>query len=168
MAEEKVKLVTLWEIVCVGPDGRIDWAERGRNTLTLEGLTKLVGVMFNAVAQITQWFMGLIANADFEEITVDDTMASHAGWDEFTDYSSATRPQWSPLAVSNGVIYNTSAVQFTFSTAGTVKGFLISSSNTKGGTTGTLWCAAQLSTARTVRAGANLTITYTVRAAGGT
>lgn len=168
MAKDCIRLVTEYTAVCTGPDGRTDWAERGANTLMTVGLTHAMGCVFNAVAQITQWFMGLIANSDFDEITVDDTMSGHAGWVEFEDYSGATRPQWTPLSVSGGVIVNTSAVQFTFNAASTVKGFFIASSSTKGGTTGTIWCAAQLSTARTIRAGANLTITYTVRAAGGT
>lgn len=168
MRGDVMRLAGEYEVRCTGPDGVVDWEERGRNTIVTVGLTHALGAVFNAVTQITQWFMGLITNTDFDEISVDDTIASHAGWTEFTGYSSATRPQWTPLSVSGGVLLNTSAVQFTFDSAATVRGFFIVSNSTKGGSTGTLWCAAPLSTARTIRAGANLTITYTVRAAGGT
>jgi hypothetical protein len=168
MAKDVLFLSGKHRAVCTGPDGRVDWVDEGHNTIMLTGLSNVLRAGFMAGTQVASWFMGLIANADFDEITVDDTPSSHAGWDEFTDYSGATRPQWSPLSESSGILLNTSPVQFTFASAGTVRGYFLVSDSTKGGTSGTLWCAGPLSTARTVRAGASLTVTYSVRAAGGT
>lgn len=167
MAQDTLRLETEFLAIYRDPNGKIAWVEKGKNTIVIEGLTRLLSVMFAAGTQVTSWYMGLINNSGFDEITQDDTIASHAGWTEFTSYSGGVRKQWTPLSVSGAVLTNTAPIQFTFSSAGTVQGFFLVSDSTLSGTTGVMWNAATFSGTRTIQAGGNLTVNYTLRAAGG-
>lgn len=155
-------------VEALAADGSVLWREEVDNAATLEGLTDNLSVQFNAGAQKTQWFLGLISDSGYTGVSTADTMSSHAGWTEFTGYSAGARPQWSPLAAAAAIIANTAEVTYTLSAAGTLRGFFVSSNSTKGGATGTLWATALFATARTLAAGNGLRVTYTVKAVGGT
>lgn len=165
---DEMKFSGKFYIVCRDKEGDVIWTEIIHNTVVTEGRTKALDVMFNAATQITAWYFGLISNSGFTAISINDTASSHSGWAEFTDYSAGTRPQWNTLSVAGDVITNTSPIQFTFSSQATVRGFFIISNNTKGGSVGTIWSAALFSTSRTIAAGASITVSYTLRVAGGT
>jgi hypothetical protein len=94
-------------------------------------------------------------------------MASHAGWTEVTAYSQSTRPACSfgsPTSADPSVITN-SGSPATYSINGTtvVGGAFLTSDNTKGGTTGILFSAADFGSPgdRSVVSGDTLTVTYT-------
>lgn len=154
-------------LTCRDQDGKFLWRDSIENTLTIVGLTDILSAACNQGTQRT-WYMGIIKSTSFDEITQDDTMASHAGWLEETDYSGATRKQWTPLAVSTAVCRNTSGIQFQASVALIIKGFFITSDSAKDGVSGILLSAGEFTTARTIPAGASLTVNYILRAAGGT
>lgn len=154
-------------VTCRDENGKVLWRDFIENTLTIVGLTDILSAACNQGTQRT-WYMGIIKSSSFDEITQDDTMSSHAGWLEETDYSGATRKQWTPLSVATAVCRNTSGIQFQASTALIIKGFFIASDSTKSGTTGILLSAGEFTTARTIPSGASLTVNYTLRAAGGT
>jgi hypothetical protein len=164
----KLRIFGEHRLVCRNPDGKVVWVETVRNGITAAGLAALLQDFFAAGPQKTAWYMGLIDNVNFSALSADDTMSSHAGWQEFSDYVGATRPQWSTLSVAGAVIANTSPVQWTFSVTRTARGIFVASSGVKGEAASTLWSTAAFATARTVQAGQSLTDTYTVRAAGGT
>jgi hypothetical protein len=113
------------------------------NIITNEGKNDLWDVYFSDGTQkaSSSWFMGLISDASYSAIAAANTMASHAGWTEFTDYDQATRPAWGPGAPSSQIITNASPAIFDFNDTGTVKGIFITSNSTKGGTTGILFSA---------------------------
>lgn len=162
-----LKLCGLYEITCRNPDGSAAWRDKVWNTIVTAGLTDLLSAVFNGGTQKTSWYMSLINNTSFDQITVDDTMSSHAGWQELTTYSGGSRKQWTPLSVSSGIIINTSPIQFVMTAAAVIKGFFITSDSTLSGTSGILMSAASFTTARTVQSGQSLTVKYTLRAAGG-
>jgi hypothetical protein len=112
------------------------------NAATTLGLNYLLDAGFRAVTPITTWYISLINDSGFSAVSAGDTMSSHAGWTELTNYTESTRPQWSPAAASGGIVQNTTAISFTISGARTVRGLFVTSVNTKGGTTGTLWATA--------------------------
>jgi len=133
------------------------------NGVTTEGRNNLLDVMFNASANAT-WYCGLMATAT--ALSADDTMASHAGWTEFTGYSEATRPEWEAGAAAAGSIENpaTAYIEFTVNVAGEaqIPGIFIASENTKGGTTGVLWSTGLFNIAPTPASGDVVQVQYIV------
>lgn len=132
------------------------------NDVTTEGKNQLLDIMFRAQTQLTAWYLGLIDNSGFSALSAADTMASHAGWTEFTGYSQSTRVQWSPAAASSGAITNTTAATVDITSSGTLYGLFATSNSTKSGTTGKLWATAPFNTAKPVVNGDQLKLTYSV------
>lgn len=128
------------------------WTTYPNGAVTV-GLNKLLDVGFRNQTQITQWYMGLIAESGFSALSAADTAASHAGWSELTTYTSATRLAWSPNAASGGAIAITSAISFTTNTDSDIRGILVASSNTKSSAVDTLWATAVEGTFRTIASG---------------
>ena len=134
------------------------------NGVVTEGLDTILDTMFNALTQTPEWKIGLIDNTNFSAVDPSDTMASHAGWQEITNYSETDRVDWAPEDAANGVVTNATAVTFTINADGTIKGLFLTSDGSKGGTTGLLWATAIFGTAVPVLDGDSLKVTYTVTA----
>lgn len=134
------------------------------NDITNQGKNSLFEVYFHDGTQIaaSSWFIGLISLASYSALAAGDTMASHAGWTEFTGYSQATRVAWGPGAAASQSITNASPATFDINATGTVKGIFVVSNSTKGGTTGTLWSTALFSADIPVASADQLRVTYTV------
>jgi hypothetical protein len=112
------------------------------NGITNEGKNSALDILFNAAAQPT-WYIGLINNSPAPTLAAADTMASHAGWSETTDYDEANRVTWNPEAAASQSVANTvTSADFTINATVTVYGIFVATSNTKGGATGTLWATA--------------------------
>lgn len=134
------------------------------NLVTNGGKDSILNVYFDAAAQITTWYIGLIDNSGYTGIAATDTMASHGGWNEFTTYSETVRQTWGVGASSGQSVTNASPATFSINGSGTVKGIFVVSNSTKSGTTGTLWSAALFAANVAVVNGDSLKITYTVNA----
>lgn len=161
-----MKLEGYWDITCFDPDGRFVWHNSFSNDITTAGLTSLLNVYFNAASQITAWYIGLINNSSYSAVSSSDTMTSHSGWAELTNYSETTRPQWSNLSGDNALIGNATPVEFTITTASVIKGIFVVSNNSKGGSTGTLWNTGIFPVVRSVSVGQKLQVNYRLRAVG--
>lgn len=122
-------------------------------------INDILGVYFDAVSQSANWYMGVINNSGSPSEDPTDTLASHAGWTEFTDYSG-NRPEWAPDAPSSKQITNSSVITFTFTGTGTIYGFSIC--NVATGDSGMLWATGALSTPESVISGDVFKFTYTV------
>lgn len=108
--------------------------------MTKEGLETILEASIGVSGSEAPLYIGLIDATGFAGIDKEnDVMNSHATWTEFTDYDEATRQVWTPGAVSNKTLTNPTPAQFTPNTDGSIAGYFITSSNTKGGTTGTLY-----------------------------
>ena len=131
------------------------------------GLQYMAGTALTSTAQITSWYVGLYGAAASNNPAAGDTMGSHGGWTEVTDYTEATRPAATFAAATNAnpsVVTNTaSKAVFTINATTTVGGAFLTSNNTKGGTTGTLFSAADFQSPgdRSVVSGDILNVTYT-------
>lgn len=136
------------------------------NDITNEGKNTLFEVMFHDGTQIanSSWFIGLISNSGYSALAATDVMSSHAGWNEFTGYSQATRVAWGAGAAASQSITNASPATFDINAPGTVKGVFVVSQSTKGGTTGKLWATALFAADVPVSNGDQLRATYTVSA----
>lgn len=149
-------------VQCFKPDGSLRWEREIPNGIVDEGIHYLLDAGFNGGTQISTWYMGLVDNSGFSAFANADTMASHAGWSETTNYSEATRPEWTAGAAASRAVTNSVTVDFSINATVTIKGIFITSDNTKGGTTGTLWSTAAFATNASANSGDTLKVTYTV------
>jgi hypothetical protein len=129
------------------------------NGIVDQGLNSILGIMFHSDTQITTWYIGLIDNSGFSALANADTLASHAGWNEFTNYTG-NRKSWSPGSASSRSITNGTTADFAITGTGTLKGIFVS--NAASGTSGTLWSTAAFGATVSVSNGDTLKVTYTV------
>lgn len=163
--EAKAKAGGVYKIQCVGADGQVKWEEEMHNLVVNQGLQDMVTTYLKSGTQITTWYLGLITGpGSGTTIAAGDTLASHAGWTEFSSYTGSRKTATFGTATTAdpSVINNTaSPASFTMSGAGTVAGaFLCSAAS---GTTGVLFSAADFQSPgdRTVAASDVLNVTYT-------
>lgn len=127
------------------------------------GRNYLLNAGFHGSSPVTTWYIGLIDNGSFSALADGDTMALHSGWIEDEDYSETTRGTWTEGAASASVMTNGTSVDFTIDTDGSLQGAFVTSDNTKGGTSGTLWATGLFTGAPiSVTNGDVLKITYTI------
>lgn len=133
------------------------------NGVTDVGKDHVLDVVFhNSPAPSATWYLSFIDNAGFTALADADTMASHAGWTEFTTYSEGTRVAWPEDAASGQAMTNTTSADFNISGSGTLYGVFLVDQNTKGGTTGTLFGTAAFASTIPVNASDLIKVTYTV------
>lgn len=166
-ATDKVRAGGVFRIRCTDKDGNLKWEEQSHNLVVNEGLQDMNAQYFTGSGYTATWYLGLYGAASSNNPAAGDTMASHGGWTEVTAYSQATRPQCvfgTPTTADPSVATN-SASPAVYSINGTtvVGGAFLTNSNTKGGTTGKLFSAADFSAPgdRSVVSGDTITVTYT-------
>ncbi len=152
---------------CHDKDGNLKWSTEASNLVVNAGLQYMAGTaLANSAAQITTWYIGLYGAAASNTPDPGDTMASHAGWTEITPYSDSTRPTatFAPSTnASPSVVTNTSnKAVFNINATATVGGAFLTSNSTKGGSSGTLFSAADFQSPgdRSVVSGDVLSVTY--------
>jgi hypothetical protein len=124
--------------------------------VTAEGKNHLLDVVFDAAAASGNWYLGIIDNNGFTAVSIDDTLASHTGWNE----ASEDRLEWAPDAAANGSIQNNTPVEFTFTNTTTVKGIFLASVQT--GTSGVLFSTVLYDAPITQTSGSILNVTFRV------
>lgn len=166
-AQEGAKATGKYTVECFDKDGKLKWVAESSNLVVNVGLQYMAGTALTTTSQITTWYLGLYGAAASNNPAAGDTMALHGGWTEVTDYTEATRPAATFAAATNAnpsVVTNT-ASKAVFSINGTtvVGGAFLTSNNTKSGTTGTLFSAADFAAPgdRSVVSGDILNVTYT-------
>ena len=169
---EGAKATGKFLVECFDKDGNLKWRAEESNLVVNVGLQYMAGVALTSTAQITTWYIGLYGAGASNTPAAGDTAASHAGWTEVTPYSNATRPAATFTAATNAnpsVVTNSgSAASFTINASSTVGGAFLISNSTKGGTTGTLFSAADFQSPgdRSVVSGDTLNVTYTFSLVG--
>lgn len=125
-----------------GVDGKVRRKLKAKNAVTTLALTNIQNVFWKQAAQASAFYSGLIKGGSTftDGLSDDDTIASHAGWQEFTTYDESTRQLWTPGTVSSGLISNPTRMKVTISSGGggIIKGAFMVTESTKGGTTGLL------------------------------
>ena len=140
-------------------DGKLIGLYRIPNGIVDVGMDFLLDCMFTGGTQSVTWYIGLIDNSGYTGVADSDTLASHAGWTEFTSYSGG-RKTWGPAAASGRAVTNAATVDFAMTSAGGVRG--IFATNQASGTSPVLWATALFSSSITVAISDVLKITYTV------
>lgn len=137
------------------------------NAITNVGKNLIFNVMFNNATAIAQsaWAIGLIDAFGYTGTSVTDTMSSHGTWAEFTSYSQSTRVAWGSGSSSSQLVTNATAAVFDITGgANTLKGIFVTGSNTKSGTSSTLWSTGLFTADVPVTTGDQIKITYSVAA----
>jgi hypothetical protein len=164
---EEAKATGVYHIECHDKDGNLKWSADTKNLVVNAGLAYMAGTALTSVTQITTWYIGLYGAGASNTPAAGDTMASHAGWTEVTDYSNATRvaATFVTATTANPSVVTNAASPATFNINGTttVGGAFLTSGSAKGGTTGTLFSAADFSAPgdRSVVSGDIISVTYT-------
>jgi hypothetical protein len=156
-----------FHVLCYDEDGNLKWEEGNDNLVVNTGIQYMAGTALTSVTQVTTWYLGLVTGpGSGTTFAAGDTMASHAGWTEFTGYSQANRvtATFATATTANpSVVTNSASVAvFSINAGGTVAGAFLTSNNTKSGTTGTLFSGSDFTGGdRTVVNGDTLNVTYT-------
>lgn len=151
---------------CYDKDGNLKWVVESHNLVVNEGLQDMNTKYFTGSSYSAAWYLGLITGpGSTTTYNANDTLTSHGGWTEFTNYSGArkavtfgTATTADPSVISNSA----SPSQFSITGAGGVVAgaFLTTVSS---GTSGILFSEADFQSPgdRTVVSGDTLNVTYT-------
>lgn len=134
------------------------------NVVVNEGLIFLLNLAFTNLQNVAGWYMGVFTN-NYVPVPSDTaaTITGNAG--EFTGYSGGARPTFTPQAASQptpSLNNSSSRASFTFTGSATLVGAFLVSSATPGGTTGTLYSAAQFPSSKSVSNTDNMLLSYTL------
>ena len=169
-APEAAQATGVFHIICRDKDGNFKWQAESKNLVVNAGLAYMAGTALTGAApvtQITSFFLGLYGAGASNTPAAGDTMASHAGWTEDTNYSNATRvaATFAIATTANPSVVTNSASPAVFNINGTttIGGAFLTSGSAKGGTTGTLFSAADFGAPgdRSVVNSDTLSVTYT-------
>jgi hypothetical protein len=156
----------VYHVQCLDKDGNLKWEDSMHNLVVNEGLQNMNTQYFKGSTYTAAFFLGLVTGpGSGTTYAAADTLASHAGWTEFTDYSGSrksvtfgTATTADPSVISNSA----SPSSFTISGAGGVVAgaFLCTVAS---GTSGVLFSEADFQSPgdRTVVSGDTLNVTYT-------
>lgn len=156
----------VFHVQCFGADGNLKWETKEHNLVVNQGLQSMNAQYFKGSGYTAAWYLGLVTGpASGTSFAAGDTLASHAGWTEYTDYSGnrkavtfGTATTADPSVIDNSA----SAASFTISgSGGVIAGAFLCSVAT--GTSGVLFSASDFQSPgdRTVVAGDTLNVTYT-------
>jgi len=176
---ETLGIAGTYHVVCRDSEGNVKWEEGFPNLVNAVGKQLMLNTLLAGTSYTTVGpYLGLITGATPTFLAA-DTMSSHSGWTEFTDYtvggsavrgtavfSSATSSGLSPANVTTAAA---AAITYTITgSGGIVSGcFLVTgsgASSTISNTSGTLYSAGAFSTAKTTTAGDTVSVTYSTTA----
>lgn len=145
--------------------GRLKWVEEVHNLVTNVGLDDVLDKYLKGSAYTATWYVGLMSATPTP--AAGDTMASHSGWTELTDYTEGARQTLALGAVSGQSVSNTaSKAVFAINATVSIGGAFLVNNSTKGGTTGTLYSAAAFAAGnKGLDSGDTLSVTVTATAA---
>jgi len=166
---EKAGVIGVYNVQCIGPDGRLKWEDTADNIVTNVGKDLALDTFLAGSAYTAAVYMGL-ADSAAASCTASDTMASKTTWLEVGGanapaYTSPRKtPAWSSSA--SGSKSTSSAVSFAITSTGTVGGcFLVfgpGAITTIDSTAGVLYsCGAFTGGTKSVSSGDTLNVTYT-------
>jgi len=157
----------VFDVVCKDKNGKIKWQDKIENLVVDEGLDDVLDKYLKG-SGYTAAFYVLITNTA-PSVAAGDTMATHAGWTENTNYDEAVRQTLTLGAVSGQSVDNSaSKAAFTVDTNDQViGGAVIVTDSTKGGTSGTIFCGGAFTGGDKSDVDDNdvIEVTYTVTAA---
>jgi hypothetical protein len=177
--QETVSIAGYYHVECRDAQGNLKWTDEFPNLVVAVGKELMLDTLLKGSAYtVVGPYLGLISGSG-STFAASDTMTSHSGWTEFTNYTvggSAVRgtavfasSTSSGTTPSNVTTSAASAITYTITGAGgTVGGcFLVTgsgASSTQSNTGGTLYSAGNFSTAKVTTAGDTVSVTYSTTA----
>lgn len=152
-----------WVVECYGPAGTLKWRDVIVDNLIVDtGLNEILEQVWKGSAYTASHFVGLTDTNPTVDAT--DTMASHIGWIEITDYSETVRETLTLGTVAAQSVDNSlSQASFSITGAPTIGGLFLTTNNTKAGSTGILMGAGAFTGGdKTLAAGDTLNVTATL------
>jgi hypothetical protein len=177
--DEGLGMAGVYHVECRDAQGNLKWTEEFPNLVNAVGKQLMLDTLLKGSSySVTGPFLGLIDGAG-STFAASDTMTSHSGWTEFTNYTvggsavrgtavfaSATSTGSTPSNVTTSAA---TAITYTITGGGgTVGGcFLVTgsgASSTQSNTGGTLYSAGNFATAKVTTAGDTVSVTYSTTA----
>ena len=177
--QESVGMEGCYHVVCRDADGNVKWEEQVPNLVNAVGKELMLDTLLKGSSySVTGPYLGLIDGAS-PTFAAADTMSSHSGWTEFTNYtvggsavrgtavfasasSTGTTPSNVTTSAATAIVYTITGG------GGTVSGcFLVTgsgASSTISNTGGTLYSAGAFTTAKVTTAGDTVSVTYSTTA----
>ena len=173
--KESMRAGGVFHVQCFDKDGNLKWEDKSHNLVVNQGLKDMNDKYFSGTTYTATWYLGLITGpGSGTTFAAGDTLASHAGWTEFTNYTvggSAVRGTAvfaAPTSASTVTTTTATAITYTMTGSATVYGcFLVTGTgavSTISSTAGTLYSEGNFSTAKTVTSGDTVTVTYSTTA----
>lgn len=159
---QNLGLKDVFFVECRDRNGNLKWVDMIENLVVDVGINDALDKYFKGSSYTAAHYLGLTgASPNFQ---AGDTMSSHSGWTEVTAYSQTSRPAIAWGTVSSKQVSNSaSPAQFSINADNTtIGGAFITTNNTKGGTTGTLYGGGAFSGGnKTLGNGDTLSVTVT-------
>ena len=159
--DEGLMLAGKYQAQCFAVDGSLRWEDDAPNLVVTVGRNDLFDKYLAGSGYTAAWYMGLITSVAYTGAAAGDTMASHAGWVESSNYSAANNPAmtWNVAAAGNKA--SNGAISFSINANFTVVGPILKTTDIKAGNTGVLYSAGAFSGGnKVVQNGDTLTVTY--------
>ena len=176
---ETIGIEGVYHVECRDAAGNLKWEDSFPNLVNAVGKQLMLDTLLKGSAYtVTGPYLGLISGSS-PTFAASDTMTSHSGWTEFTNYTvggsavrgtavfgSATSTGTTPTNVTTSTA---TAITYTITGAGgTVGGcFLVTgsgASSTQSNTGGTLYSAGAFATAKITTVGDTVSVTYSTTA----
>lgn len=154
----------VFTITCYGKDGNLKWQESAHNLVVNEGLADMNDKYFEGSGYTAAWYIGLVTGpGSGNTYAAGDTLASHSGWTENTDYSGNRKAaSFGSATVADPSVINNSGspAQFSMTGTATIAGAFLASVDT--GTSGILFSVSNFQTPgdRSVVSGDTVNVTY--------
>lgn len=154
----------VFTVTCYDKDGHEKWVNIAPNLVVNTGLQSMNTQFFTGSAYTAAWYIGLVnGTSATTTFSGGDTLASHAGWTENSQYvgnRKAASFGTATLADPSNINNSASAASFTMNASANIAGAFLA--NVASGTTGLLFSAADFQSPgdRSVVSGDVLNITY--------
>lgn len=162
---ESAKGGGVFHVQCFDKDGNLKWEDQMHNLVVNTGLQDMNNKYFKGSSYTAGFFLGLITGpSSSTTYAAADTLASHAGWTEFTGYSGARKSMTfgTPTTAAPSVIDTTGAPSsFAITGTGIIAGAFVCT--VASGTSGILFSEADFQSPgdRAVVNGDTLNVSYT-------
>lgn len=177
ISAEGMGIAGYYHVLGYDKNGDLKWEEKFPNLVNAIGKQLMLDTLLRGSAYtVVGPFLGLINSGG--TFAAADTMTSHAGWTEYTNYTVGTAIRGTAVFAastssgttpSNVTTCAAASITYTITGAGgTIGGcFLVTGTgavNTQGSTAGTLYSAGNFSVAKAVTAGDTVAVTYSTTA----
>jgi len=162
---ESAKGGGVYHVECLDKDGNLKWSGKMHNLVVNTGLQDMNNKYFKGSSYTAAFYIGLVTGpASATAYAAADTLASHAGWTEFSGYSGSRKAVTfgTPTTADPSVIDSTgSPSSFAITNTATVAGAFICT--VASGTSGILFSEADFDSPgdRSVVSGDTLNVSYT-------